>query len=90
LIPSINDLKVKLFADGADLEGMVKMASLSHISGLTTNPTLMKKAGITDYTKFAREVLGEISLKEKKLLRGGTMYMSKYQLQIHVGKQQSL
>jgi transaldolase len=63
LIPSINDLKVKLFADGADLEGMVKMASLSHISGLTTNPTLMKKAGITDYTKFAREVLGEISLK---------------------------
>ncbi len=63
MIPSINDLKVKLFADGADLEGMVKMASLSHISGLTTNPTLMKKAGITDYTKFAREVLGEISLK---------------------------
>lgn len=63
MIPSINDLKVKLFADGADLAGMVKMASLSHISGLTTNPTLMKKAGITDYTKFAREVLGEISLK---------------------------
>ena len=61
--PTINDLKVKLFADGADLDGMVKMASLSHISGLTTNPTLMKKAGITDYTKFAREVLGEISLK---------------------------
>jgi transaldolase len=63
LNPTINDLKVKLFADGADLDGMVKMASLSHISGLTTNPTLMKKAGITDYTKFAREVLGEISLK---------------------------
>ena len=57
---SRNNLKVKLFADGADLAGMIEMASKSFISGLTTNPTLMKKAGITDYVKFAKEVLREI------------------------------
>jgi transaldolase len=54
------ELKVKLFADGADLEGMIEMASKPYISGLTTNPTLMKKAGIKDYVKFAKEVLMEI------------------------------
>lgn len=57
------ELKVKLFADGADLEGMIEMASKPYISGLTTNPTLMKKAGIKDYVKFAKEVLIEISDK---------------------------
>lgn len=54
---------VKLFADGADISTMVEMAGKSYISGLTTNPTLMKKAGITDYEKFAREVLKEITSK---------------------------
>ena len=58
-----NSLKIKLFADGADLAEMVEMASLPYISGLTTNPTLMKKAGITDYAKFAKEVLSEIQTK---------------------------
>ena len=56
-------LKVKLFADGADLAGMIEMASKPYISGLTTNPTLMKKAGITDYVKFAKDVLAEIQEK---------------------------
>jgi len=56
-------LAIKLFADGANLEGMIEMASKPHISGLTTNPTLMKKAGITDYVKFAKDVLKEISYK---------------------------
>jgi transaldolase len=56
-------LKVKLFADGADLTSMIEMAQKSYISGLTTNPTLMKKAGITDYFKFAKEVLQEIPNK---------------------------
>jgi transaldolase len=56
-------LKVKLFADGADLAGMIEMASKPYISGLTTNPTLMKKAGITDYVKFAKDVLAEIQDK---------------------------
>jgi transaldolase len=61
--PSRDTLKIKLFADGADLDGMIEMASKPYISGLTTNPTLMKKAGITDYAKFAKEVLREIKTK---------------------------
>ena len=54
---------MKLFADGADIDGMVEMANKPYISGLTTNPTLMRKAGITDYVKFAKSVLGEIKTK---------------------------
>ena len=56
-------LKTTLFADGADLTGMIEMASKPFIAGLTTNPTLMKKAGVTNYTKFAQEVLREIKDK---------------------------
>jgi transaldolase len=63
MVPSREDLKIRLFADGADLAGMIEMASKPFISGLTTNPTLMKKAGITDYVKFAKEVLKEIQDK---------------------------
>lgn len=61
--PEFSSLKVKLFADGADLASMIDMASKPFISGLTTNPTLMKKAGITNYEKFAKEVLKEIKSK---------------------------
>ena len=57
---SLNDLKVKIFADGADLAGMKEMYAKSHIKGFTTNPTLMRKAGIQDYKAFAREVLAAI------------------------------
>jgi transaldolase len=63
MVPNREELKVKLFSDGADLEGMIEMASKPFISGLTTNPSLMKKAGITDYVKFAKEVLQEIKSK---------------------------
>jgi transaldolase len=58
--PSIRDLKVKIFADGADKAGMLEMARLPYIAGFTTNPTLMRKAGVADYRAFAREVLGAI------------------------------
>ena len=61
--PNRESLRIKLFADGADMVDMVEMASKPYISGLTTNPTLMKKAGITDYVKFAKEVLREIQDK---------------------------
>jgi transaldolase len=61
--PTRDLLKVKLFADGADLTSMLEMASKPYISGLTTNPTLMKKAGIIDYAKFAKSVLKEIQDK---------------------------
>lgn len=51
---------MKLFADGADLATMIELANNPLISGLTTNPALMKKAGITDYKAFALEVLKEV------------------------------
>jgi len=57
------DLRIKLFADGADLSEMKSMASKEFISGLTTNPTLMRKAGVTDYREFATEVLSCIKDK---------------------------
>ena len=60
---AIESLKVELFADGADLDGMLEMHSKNYIKGLTTNPTLMKKAGITDYTTFAHQVLEKITDK---------------------------
>ena len=60
---SLNDLKVKIFADGADLPTMIDMSRKPFIKGLTTNPTLMRKASIKDYRKFAKEVLVEIQDK---------------------------
>ena len=56
----ITDLKVKIFADGADYDGIVKMAKNPVIKGFTTNPTLMRKAGVNDYETFARKVLAAI------------------------------
>ena len=56
----VADLKVKIFADGADYEGIVKMAKNPVIKGFTTNPTLMRKAGVNDYEAFARKVLAAI------------------------------
>lgn len=61
--PIIDDLKIKIFADGADLQGMLEMNANPLIRGLTTNPTLMRKAGISDYRSFAQEVLKEITEK---------------------------
>jgi transaldolase len=57
------DLKIKIFADGADLDGIIAMNDKDFIQGLTTNPTLMKKAGITDYKSFAKEVLLNVTTK---------------------------
>lgn len=54
-------MKVKLFGDGANISDMVKASKEGIIKGFTTNPTLMKKAGITDYERFAKEVLKEIT-----------------------------
>ena len=54
------DLKVKIFADGADLDSMTAMYRNPLIKGFTTNPTLMRKDGVTDYESFAREVIAAI------------------------------
>ena len=59
-MPKMNKLKIKLFADGANLDSMLRLYKDPNIKGFTTNPTLMKKAGITDYEKFAKQVLLEI------------------------------
>ncbi len=60
---NVNDLKVKIFADGADKAGMLDMASKTFIKGLTTNPTLMRKAGVKSYKNFALDILSEIKQK---------------------------
>src|SRR6185503_15435030 len=60
-VTDTRSLKVKLFADGADLAGMKEMAANPLIRGFTTNPTLMRKAGVADYKSFARDVLQAIS-----------------------------
>ena len=65
MIKKIEDLKIKIFSDGADKEDMLDMNSKTFIKGLTTNPTLMKKAGIKDYETFAKDILSII--KEKPI-----------------------
>lgn len=62
IIP-LNQLKIKIFADGAEKEGMLALNKLSCIKGFTTNPTLMRKAGISDYVAFAKEILSVINIK---------------------------
>jgi len=57
---NVSDLRVKLFADGADKAAMLDMYRKPWISGFTTNPTLMHKAGIQDYEAFARDILRAI------------------------------
>ncbi len=59
----IEDLKIKIFADGAEKASMLEMAAKPYVKGLTTNPTLMKKAGITDYKAFCKDILTEIKTK---------------------------
>src|SRR5438270_4989698 len=60
---SLEQLPVKIFADGADLEGIAALYRKPFIRGLTTNPTLMRKAGIRDYETFAKSVLGIVKDK---------------------------
>jgi transaldolase len=56
-VTSVSDLKVKIFGDGADKTTILDLYSKPYIKGFTTNPTLMRKAGLTDYEAFARDVL---------------------------------
>ncbi len=53
----IEELKVKIFADGADKTGMLEMYARPYVQGFTTNPTLMRKAGIANYEVFAKDIL---------------------------------
>jgi transaldolase len=59
-VKAIADLSIKIFADGADRAGMLAMHALPYIKGFTTNPTLMRKAGVAEYRAFAKDVLSVI------------------------------
>jgi transaldolase len=63
MLNSAQELQIKIFADGADLRQMIEMSSKPYIKGLTTNPTLMRKAGVTNYEKFVKDVLKEVNDK---------------------------
>jgi transaldolase len=57
---TLASLKIKLFTDGADKAQIVEMAKLPHIAGFTTNPSLLKKAGVKDYEAYARELVAAV------------------------------
>ncbi|MCX7847439.1 MAG: transaldolase [bacterium] len=56
----LEELRVKIFADGAEKEGMLELARLPYVKGFTTNPTLMRKAGVANYAMFAQEIVAAI------------------------------
>ncbi|MSU45609.1 MAG: transaldolase [Lacunisphaera sp.] len=60
---TLNTLKIHIYADGADKAGILELYAKPYIKGLTTNPTLMKKAGIKDYEAFARDILQTVTAK---------------------------
>jgi transaldolase len=62
-VNNISNLRIKIFADGANLDSMIQMAKKPFIKGLTTNPTLMRQSGVTNYREFAKSVLTMISDK---------------------------
>src|SRR6266699_990698 len=57
---AVEQLKVKIFADGADKAGMLDIYKNPHVKGFTTNPTLMRKAGVTDYEAAAKDIVKAI------------------------------
>jgi transaldolase len=59
----LDQISTRIFADGADLDGILALAADPRISGFTTNPTLMRKVGLTDYAQFARDLLTHVSLR---------------------------
>src|SRR5258707_6223699 len=62
-IKSLNDFKVQIYAAGADKAGILDLYAKPYIKGLTTNPSLMKKAGIKDYEAFAKDILQSVTAK---------------------------
>lgn len=62
-MPSLIDLPIQLYADGADKAGILELYAKPYIKGLTTNPSLIRKAGVKDYEAFAREILQTVKAK---------------------------
>jgi len=71
MTPSVAALKVKIFADGADKARILELSANKWVKGFTTNPTLMRKAGITDYETFARQLVAAKQIIHK--LRADTL-----------------
>lgn len=65
MAPSVGNLKVKIFADGADRARMLELYGNSVVKGFTTNPTLMRLAGVTDYEAFAKQIL--VSIQDRPI-----------------------
>jgi transaldolase len=63
MMPTLQHLRIKIFADGADQASLLELSARPYIAGLTTNPTLMRKAGIANYRAFAHDVLSQIKDK---------------------------
>src|SRR3984957_19339321 len=59
-VKSLSDLRVQIFADGADQASILELYRQPHIKGFTTNPTLMRATGVTDYQRFALDLLSTI------------------------------
>lgn len=58
-----NKFKISIYADGADFKNMVKLSRLEFVDGLTTNPSLMRAAGVKNYKYFAKKILKKIKIK---------------------------
>src|SRR5437868_6040475 len=63
----LRELKIKIFADGADFDSIVKLSTHPLVKGFTTNPTLVRKAGVTDYEAFGRKLLAAVPDKPVSL-----------------------
>jgi transaldolase len=92
-VQTLADLKIKIFADGADKAALLALNADPLIKGMTTNPTLMKKAGISDYEKSAHEILAEVKVKpisfevfsdEFPEMRRQALKISKWQKNVYV------
>jgi transaldolase len=90
---SLSDLRVKIFADGADKKGILEFYRDTLIKGLTTNPTLMRKAGISDYAAFAKDILETVTAKpisfevfsdEFSEMRRQALLISRWQSNVYV------
>lgn len=67
MMDRLRQLKVKIFADGADFDSIVKLNANPHVKGFTTNPSLVRKAGVADYEEFGRKLLAAVPNKPVSL-----------------------
>ena len=66
-IPALSGLQIQLYADGADKAGILDLNARPYIKGFTTNPSLLKRSGVTDYEAFAKEILKTVTVKPLSL-----------------------